>query len=127
MAEIGSRTDAQRGDTLIEILVAIAIITVALTVFVTSLSTGAFGVGVARNLTRANNLALSQLESVKAQPYAVPDDCGDMATYATITAPAPYRVAVATCELDTGLEVITVTVAHQGETLVTLSNYRIDR
>jgi prepilin-type N-terminal cleavage/methylation domain-containing protein len=127
MAELDHRMDAQRGDTLIEMLVAIAIITVTLTVFVTSLSTGAIGVGLARDLTRAHNLALSQLESVKAQPYAVPVYCGDETTYATLAVPAPFSVATAACELHPGLEVITVTVTLPGSTLVALSNYRIDR
>jgi type II secretory pathway pseudopilin PulG len=111
----------ERGTTLVEILVALAIIASTLTIFIVALSTGAFGVRTAERLTTANNLAASQLESIKGATY---DAAG---VYAPIPAPPGYAIAVTSSEVVTGLQQITVTVSLQGETLTTVSNYKVNR
>lgn len=111
----------ETGATLVEILVALAIIASTLTIFVIALSTGAFGVRTAERLTTANNLAASQLESIKGATY---DAAG---AYVPIPALPGYAVAVTSREIVTGLQQITVTVSLQGETLSTVSNYKVNR
>jgi type II secretory pathway pseudopilin PulG len=111
----------ESGATLVEILVALAIVASTLTIFVVALSTGAFGVRTAERLTTASNLAASQLESVKGAAY---DAAG---AYTSIPAPPGYAIAVTSSEVVTGLQQITITISLQGETLATVSNYKVNR
>ncbi|MEA3309028.1 MAG: hypothetical protein U9Q70_05900 [Chloroflexota bacterium] len=112
----------EAGDSLIELLAAVAIISIALTTFIVSLSTGAMGVRNSNRLTTANNLALSQLETVKGAEY---DNTGS--TYATISAPANYGVLLSAQVISPGLQQITVTISYDASTLVTLSDYKAER
>ena len=122
----------EAGDTLVELLAAVAIISISLTVLVSALSTGAFGVRTSNQLTAATSLAASQLESIKAAGY----------TTGTISYPViPAGAYTIEQEIsywdgasftsnplsDAGLQWITVTVSHQGEVLVEVSNYKVNR
>jgi prepilin-type N-terminal cleavage/methylation domain-containing protein len=108
--------NAQSGDSLVEVLVAVAIISAALVILVASLSTGAFGVRAANRLTTATNLAAAQLETIKGAPY-------NPAGYPSID---PSRVVVNSQVITTGLQIVTVTVSCEGGDL-TVSNYKVDR
>jgi type II secretory pathway pseudopilin PulG len=115
-----SRRKYETGDSLVEVLVAVSIISMALVILVASLSTGAFGVRVSSQLTTATNLTVAQLETVKGAPY---DPAG---AYPLVSAPPGYAVVVDTEVLTTGLQVVTVTVSYEGGDL-TVSNYKVDR
>jgi type II secretory pathway pseudopilin PulG len=106
---------------LVEVLVTVAIISIVLVVFITALSTGSMGVRVANRLTTATNLAATQLESVKAAPYDVGGG------YGIVDRPANYEIVLTTNEITAGLQQVTATVAYDGEVLIELSNYRVDR
>jgi type II secretory pathway pseudopilin PulG len=110
----------ESGATLVEILVAVAIIASALVIFIAALSTGAFAVRTSDRLTTATNLAASQLETIKAALY-------NPGGYSTIAAPAGYTITTTSSELGAGLQQITVTVSFGGDQLVTVSNYRVNR
>ncbi len=110
----------EAGDTLIEILAAVAIISMALVVLVSALSTGAFGVRNAGRLTTATNLAAGQLETIKAAPY---DAAG---AYPLIGASPGYTVTISSRVVITGLQQVTVTVAYDGGAVV-VSNYKVER
>ena len=116
----GKRACKESGDSLVEVLVAVAIISAALVILVASLSTGAFGVRTANRLTTATNLTSAQLESVKGAPY---DAAG---AYPLVSAPPGYTVTVSTDVITTGLQIVTVTVSYEGGDL-TVSNYKVDR
>jgi competence protein ComGC len=117
---------SESGAGLVEILVAIAIIALALVVFIAGLSTGSFAVHASNGVTTANNLAATQLESIKAQAYVVPPSCGAIGTYAKIAEPPGYAITVATCEPSPKLEQVTVTVSYAGGSVV-VSNYKVSR
>jgi len=59
----------ERGVGLIETLVAVAIVATVLTIFLATLFTGSFGVGVVRERVTAENIARSQLELIQNAPY----------------------------------------------------------
>jgi type II secretory pathway pseudopilin PulG len=111
---------SEAGDSLVEVLVAVSIISMALVILVASLSTGAFGVRVSSQLTTATNLTTAQLETIKGAPY---DPAG---AYPLVSVPPGYTVVVNTEVLTTGLQVVTVTVSYEGGDL-SVSNYKIDR
>jgi type II secretory pathway pseudopilin PulG len=113
--------DLQAGDTLVEILAAVAIISLALVVFVAALSTASFGVRAADQLTTATNLAASQLETVKGASY---DATG---AYPLIVVPPGYTAILSSNVITTGLQQVTVTVSFQGQTLALVSNYKVER
>jgi type II secretory pathway pseudopilin PulG len=114
------RPRSEAGDSLVEVLVAVSIVSMALVILVASLSTGAFGVRVSSQLTTATNLTTAQLETIKGAPY---DPVG---AYPMVSAPPGYSVVVNTEVLTTGLQVVTVTVSYEGGDL-SVSNYKIDR
>ncbi|MFQ6100206.1 MAG: hypothetical protein ACE5OS_03075 [Anaerolineae bacterium] len=130
------RVRGEAGDSLVEILVAVAILSILLVVLVSALSTGVFGVRASNRLTSATNLATSQLESIKASEYIT----GATATSYALISSAPYTISYttsyysSTCSCftstpadDSGMQWITVTVSHQGETLAEVSNYKVNR
>ena len=112
---------SESGASLVEILVAVAIIAIVLVVFISALSTGSMGVGLATRRTTATNLAAIQLESIKAESY----DAGG--AYGMVDRPTNYEIVLATSVITTGLQQVTVTVSYDGEALIELSNYKIDR
>ena len=116
-----TRRIGETGDSLIEILVALAIISMSLVVLIAALSTATFGVRTASQLTTATNLAAAQLETIKGVAY---DPSGN---YSLVAAPISYTVAIDAGEISAGLQQVTVTVSYAGEPLVTVSNYKVDR
>ena len=116
-----ARASGEAGATLVEVLVTVAIISIVLVVFITALSTGTMGVRVSSRLTTATNLAAVQLESIKAEAY----DAG--ASYGIVETPVGYGILLAPNIISARLQQITVTVTYDGETLVELSDYKVDR
>ena len=117
--------DGQGGVGLVEVLVAVAILGVTLVAFLTAISTGSLGVATTEERVTAENLARSQLEYTKSLAYlAAP------ASYATVTPPTGYAVsanATSIAEGDSAIQRITVTVTRNGETLLTVEDYKVDR
>lgn len=97
-----------------------AIISMALVVLITALSTASFGVHTSNRLTTATNLAASQLETIKAAPY---DAAG---AYPLISTSPGYTITISSQVIITGLQQVTVTVAYEGGTVV-MSNYKVER
>jgi type II secretory pathway pseudopilin PulG len=108
------------GSSLVEILVAVSIVALALTLFVAGLSTGAFAVRASNRLTTANNLAAVQLETIKASSYIT------VGTYALVARPTGYDILISSNVITPGLQQVTVTVSYQGGSVV-VSNYKVNR
>ena len=115
----------QEGVGLVETLVAVAILGVTLVVLLTAISTGSIGVATTEERVTAENLARSQLEHTKSQAYqAAP------ASYPTVTVPAGYAVSAEATAIsggDSSIQQITVTVSRDGDTLMTVEDYKVDR
>jgi Tfp pilus assembly protein PilV len=117
--------DAQAGVGLVETLVAVAILGVTLVTLLAAISTGSIGVATTEERVSAENLARSQLEYAKSQPYSTAP-----ASYATVTPPAGYAIsadAISIPEGDSSVQKITVTVTRDGDTLLTVEDYKVDR
>ena len=115
----------QRGVSLPESLVAVAILGIALVVFLTALSTGLSGVGTVDEQVMAENVARSQLEYTKSQEYLIAP-----VFYNTITPPADFNVTAEASpipDLSGEIQKITVTVYHNGEVLLVVEDYKVNR
>lgn len=118
-------TSGQEGVGLVETLVAVAILGATLVVLLTAISTGVIGVAMTEERVTAENLARSQLEYTKSQTYVAAP-----ASYATVTPPAGYTVSAEASSIpggDSSIQQITVTVTRDGETLLTVEDYKVDR
>lgn len=128
----------ERGASLVEILVSVAIMAIVFTVFLSALSTSISGVSVAREQVTAQNLARAQLECIQDHPYisgAIPIS---YTTVCTVTALSSYPMDVSISYWysptftsvpadDSGMQWITVTVYHQGESVFTIEKYKAER
>ena len=127
----------ERGMSLIELLMALAIMALAGVAFLAALTTASRGIMVSQNHVTLESLAKSQIDYVKSQPY---DDVNDPPQYLTQTEniPSGYNIALLTTRLDPkndgidnvdGLQQITVTVNHVDSagntTAITVSDYRV--
>jgi prepilin-type N-terminal cleavage/methylation domain-containing protein len=116
---------SERGVSLVETLVAVAILGTALTVFMTGLSTGLLATARADRLSTAHELARSQMERTKAEPFVAAPH-----TYPSEPAPAGYAVTSAATDADNGdpaVQLITVEVSKDGALLFTLEGLKVDR
>ena len=114
----------ERGISILEELIALALIVLALTVFLGGLSVGSAGVGVVHKRVSSENLARAGLEHIKNVPYdtlgAYEDDLLDV----PVDAVPGYSLMVATQTLDTNLQLITITVKSGEQTAFVMEGYK---
>jgi hypothetical protein len=107
----------QRGASFTSQLVALAIISITLTVFVAALYTSGTGALLVRQRVSAQNLARQQMEMIKEAPYQADYDLLD---------PPSYGVTVSVQHIEDGLQKIVVQVWSDpgGQLLCTLEGYK---
>lgn len=117
---------SEKGVSLVEVLVALAITGSAVVMFLSSLSTGSKAVGSIYEKTAAEDVARSQLEYTKSQDYAAAP-----ASYDNIASlPPGFTVsteASAIADRDNNIQRITVTVYHNGEPVLVKEDYKVNR
>jgi len=112
----------EEGASLVEVLVAVAIMAIVFTIFLSALSTGSFGVATVRERVTAENIARSQLEYVKETGFIT----GTNSYTPTTIAPIGYAATISATTIYPGVQLITVTVYHNGP-VFTLEDYKVDR
>lgn len=140
----------ERGESLVEVLISVAVIAIVLGGFLAALSTGALSVAVVRERVTAENVARAQLECIQERPYipyvegVVTDTVAISYTNAcAATQRLEYPVLLSisyysptlpltssfttTPGLDSGLQWITVTIRHKGEEVFVIGDYKAER
>jgi len=115
----------ERGFGLVETLAAVAILGVAVVALVLGLSTGSITVREGNQELVAQSLAQTQLEYVKNYPY---DPAAT--TYPTVDMPEGYSIGVEAGSIpdaDTDIQRITVTISRDGEAILTVEDYKVNR
>ena len=122
--------DGERGATLIETLVALALLGIIACVLVGSVGTSAKATLIADERTTAESLARSQTEYVKSLGYVtgatqytampVPSNDDYTAYSATIDAEPLH-------DPEDGIQKITVTITHRGKEVFASESYKVDR
>lgn len=119
------RLGEEKGISLVEALVAIAILGIGITAFITALSTGSIAVGAQDEATIVQRLAQTQMESIKAAAY---DSSGG--SYSPVTAPASYAISInvnSSIYTNSDIQKVTVTVSREGNPVLTLEDYKVNR
>ena len=126
----------ERGMTLVETLIAVAILGAVGVVFLSGLTVSSKAVMVSQERVAAESLAKSQMEYVKSCTY---DDVNSPPVYGVdpnLPIPDGYGISVSAERLDPqedglsnddGLQEITVTVDRDGGTAFTVVAYKLDR
>ncbi len=120
-----------------ESLVAVAILGTAILSLTMALSTGTLAVGTTREGATAQSLAQSQLAYTKSYPFSsgtttYPSAAVYHATYNPhpITLPAGYSItimAAATPDNNSDIQKVTATVYRNGESKLTMEEYKVNR
>ena len=147
---------SSRGFTLVEVLIALAILAIVAVAFLSALATASTALILADERTTAESLTRAQLEYVKSQPY---NSTAPEATYENITWLIPDDYAIkglgedgyvsypvinysdesddiigvawysANCtaaDVDTGLQIVTVIIYHGGTRVLTTTSYKVN-
>jgi len=127
----------QKGQTLIEVLIAIALLGMIAVPFLTALSTSSRGLIVADERTTAESLVRSEMEYVKncdynstGFSYEIPPTANNTpwgGFHALDSRYAGYSVNVTGVPIDLYIQNITVRVYHGNESVLTTSTYKIAR
>ena len=117
---------SETGVGLVESLIAVAIVGIAITALVATLSTGSIAVRKTDERVTAENLAQAQLEYTKAQAYSTApasyDTIAPLATGYSISAEAS-----SISDRDADIQKVTVTVSYNGETMLVMEGFKVDR
>jgi prepilin-type N-terminal cleavage/methylation domain-containing protein len=125
---------SQKGFTLIEVLVAMAIMGILAVAVPCALSTASRTIVISNEQTLAESLARSQVDSILNQNY---DKTNNPPVYSTVpNLPAGYSIATPLAARmdpkgdgtgnDDGLQQITVVVKHGTKTVYTLVDYKVN-
>ena len=121
---LGDLLSVQKGLSLVETLVATAILAVAVVMLASAFSTGTISMRKADTRATAANLARSQLEFTKSLQY-LPSP----ASYATIsTLPQGYSVsseATAVSGRDSNTQKVLVTIYLDGDPILTMEDFKL--
>jgi type II secretory pathway pseudopilin PulG len=115
---------SQRGISLVETLVAVAILGTAVVAFVAALSTGVISTNVHGQEVTAQRLAQNQVESIKNQVF------NTSGTYTIVSLPSGYTITLAKSAVpgaNTDIQKITVTVLLNGVSAFTVAAYKVNR
>jgi len=127
---------SETGHSLVEELVALAIVSVALVIIIAALSTGTMGVRTTNDRVTAENLARSQLELIKDAAYSANPT---VTPYPTISPMQGYTVTVGieywtapdgpftSSVRDDGLQKVIVSVSGGKGALFQVEGYKVDR
>ena len=119
-------TARQRGISLVEPLIAVAILSLALVTFLGAFSSGSLSIARTDRKVTAEALATSQMEYTKSLLYVAPPT-----TYQSISpVPTGYTIsanATSVVGKDSNIEKITVTVTFGGKTIFTLEDLKVNR
>lgn len=116
---------SQKGFTLLEVLVAVAIVGITAVFFFMGFTTSSKSTFIIDERETAKNLAESQLENVKDQDYAVSYNAssGLLDEYPGYSA----NISVsAVASRDGNIQKITVTITHQGKEVTSLEGYKVN-
>jgi len=126
----GISTSRESGATLLEAVVVLAILGTIAVIFLSGLATTSKAAFTIDEQATAESLAQSQMEWAKNADYTysatqyspatIPSGKDYINYSATITAESLHNP-------DDGIQKITVTVRHSGETVITLQGYKVDR
>lgn len=114
----------QRGTTILEEIIALALIVLALTVFVGGLSVASSGVGTVHKRVSSENLARAGLEHIKGAPYEAGEGAYEAVIAAVPVAAPGYSLLVAAQPLGDNLQLITVTVKSGDQTAFVMEGYK---
>ena len=116
---------SETGFSLVEMLVAVSIVGIAITVFITALSTGLLSVSTLKEATFAQQLAQRQIEQLKSTAY---DATG--VSYTLVSAPSGYTIGLAVNSAiyaDNKIQKLTVTISHGGQQVLVVEDYKGNR
>ena len=119
----------ERGFSLLETLVALAILGVAAAVFLSSLATTSKATIINEEQTLAESLVRSQVEYVKSctyQPGTSEYDVNPALTVPVNRSVPPPAVAPLHGS-DDGIQIVTVSALRNGETILSVETYKVDR
>ena len=135
----------EKGFSLIEVMIAIALLGIIGVAFLGALATASTALSIADERATAESLARSQMEDIKEQPY-IYYDVAEHEDYDPIPAPSDYTIEVTAVPFDPdtgvpysktggvfdhdeGIQKITVTVRHleKPDAIITLVGYKVDR
>lgn len=115
----------ERGITLVESLVAIAILGGGILTLVLAMSSGALAVRENDRQSIAQGLARTQLEYIKSYAYNP-----SATTYPAVSAPDGYAIAVAVAAVpgtNSNIQKITANVIRDGAVVITAEDYKVNR
>jgi prepilin-type N-terminal cleavage/methylation domain-containing protein len=121
------RVNHQRGFGLVETLVAIAILGVSITAFVTDLSAGSIAVRIQNENAVAQGLAQNQMEVIKASPY---DKSGQ--SYPIVDSLPGYDIEITTSDVFKGnanktIQQVSIAIKHNDAVVLILEGYKVNR
>jgi len=115
----------EKGLTVVESLIAVAIVGVALVAFAVALSTGSLAVWESDQEVTVQSLARTQMEYIKGYPYDP-----DATTYPTVSTTDNYSISVAvtsTPDADSDIQKVTANISRDGQVLLTIEDYKVNR
>lgn len=126
----------ERGFTLIEVLISLAVLGVIAVAFLGGLTTASKGLAITDERQTAQNLAEAQMEYIKRQAY---DSNNNPPIYTKLSAgeiPTGYDIAIGASRLDPegdglgdddNVQLIRITITHGSKNVLTLEDYKVYR
>jgi hypothetical protein len=121
----GRKIHGERGISLVEAAMAIAILGTVIVAMILSMSGGVMAVQDDGQMVTAQSLARTQLEYIKNCTYEA-----DAATYPTVSVPDGYSITVAVNKVpdtSTDIQKVTVNILRSSSIIFTISDYKVKR